>query len=53
MAQSVLRILQERVPHAIVETGSYVGDDMALVERDHLIEVLTLLKEDPPWTSAC
>ncbi|MCA9648455.1 MAG: NADH-quinone oxidoreductase subunit C [Myxococcales bacterium] len=47
MAQSVLRILQERVPHAIVETGSYVGDDMALVERDHLIEVLTLLKEDP------
>lgn len=47
MAQRVLEILQERVPHAIRETATYVGDDMALVERDHLIEVLTLLRDDP------
>ena len=47
MAQRVLEILQERVPHAIRETATYVGDDMALVERSHLIEVLTLLRDDP------
>jgi len=47
MAQRVLEILKERLPDAIVETGSYVGDEMALVERDHLLDVLRLLKEDP------
>lgn len=47
MAQRVLQTLTERIPHAIIETGTYVGDEMALVERDHLLEVLTLLKEDP------
>lgn len=47
MAQRVLEILQERLPHAILETGSYVGDEMALVERAHLAEVLTFLRDDP------
>ena len=47
MAQRVLELLQERLPDAVVECGSYVGDEMALVEREHLLEVLTLLKEDP------
>lgn len=47
MAQRVLQLLQERLPHAIAETATYVGDEMALVHRDHLLEVLTFLKEDP------
>lgn len=47
MAQRVLEILKERLPEAIVETATYVGDDMALVERDHLLAVLNLCKEDP------
>ncbi len=47
MAQSVLNILSERLPDACIETGSYVGDEMALVHRDRLLEVLTLLRDDP------
>jgi NADH-quinone oxidoreductase subunit C len=47
MAQRVLEILQERLPKAVVETGSYVGDEMALVDRSHLLEVLTFLRDDP------
>lgn len=47
MAQRVLDLLKQRLPQAIIETGSYVGDEMALVERDHLLDVLTLLKEEP------
>jgi NADH-quinone oxidoreductase subunit C len=47
MAQRVLDILQERLPHAVLEAGSYVGDEMALIDRDHLLEVLTLLRDDP------
>ncbi len=47
MAQSVLHTLSERLPDAVIETGSYVGDEMALVERDQLLEVLTLLRDDP------
>lgn len=47
MAQRVLQILKERLPDAIVETATYVGDDMALVHRDHVLAVLTFLKEEP------
>jgi NADH-quinone oxidoreductase subunit C len=47
MAQRVLEILQERLPHAVLEAGSYVGDEMALVDRAHLVEALTLLRDDP------
>jgi NADH-quinone oxidoreductase subunit C len=47
MAQRVLELLKARLPHAVLETGSYVGDDMALVDRAHLVEALTLLRDDP------
>ncbi len=47
MAQLVLDTLEQKFPHALVETGSYVGDEMALVKREHLIEVLTFLRDDP------
>jgi NADH-quinone oxidoreductase subunit C len=47
MAQRVLDILQRSLPHALVETGSYVGDEIAVVHREHLIETLTLLRDDP------
>src|SRR5690606_986977 len=47
MAQRVLDILQERLPHAVLEAGSYVGDEMALVDRAHLLEVLTQLRDAP------
>jgi NADH-quinone oxidoreductase subunit C len=47
MAQRVLDILQRSVPHALVETGSYVGDEIAVVHREHLIEALARLRDDP------
>jgi NADH-quinone oxidoreductase subunit C len=47
MAERVLQILEQRHPDAILETGSYVGDDMALVERDALLGVLRTLRDDP------
>lgn len=47
MAQRVLEILQESHPAAVLDTGSYVGDEMALVDRERLIEVLTFLRDDP------
>lgn len=47
MAHRVLELLQQRLPEAIIETGSYVGDEMALVDKAHLLETLTLLRDDP------
>ncbi len=47
MAQRVLELLQERLPEAILEAGSYVGDEMVLVDKSRLVEVLTLLRDDP------
>jgi NADH-quinone oxidoreductase subunit C len=45
MAGGVLDILRREVPDAIEESGSYVGDEMAVVVRDRLLEVLGLLRD--------
>lgn len=47
MARAVLDLLRREKPDAIVETATYVGDEMALIERDHVIDVLTLLRDHP------
>ncbi|MCA9706585.1 MAG: NADH-quinone oxidoreductase subunit C [Myxococcales bacterium] len=47
MAQRVLDLLHARLPDAIIESGSYVGDEMALVDKAQLLPVLTLLRDDP------
>ena len=47
MAQLVLDVLQRELPHAIVESGSYVGDEMAIVRRQHLLDALRLLRDHP------
>ena len=47
MAQRVLDVLQRERPSAIVEVGSYVGDEIAVVERDALLDVMTLLRDHP------
>jgi NADH-quinone oxidoreductase subunit C len=47
MAQKVLDILSSKVPASLVETGSYVGDEIAVVHREHLLDVLELLRDDP------
>lgn len=45
MAQRVLEFLQRERPLALAETGSHVGDEIAVVHREHLMEVLTLLRD--------
>lgn len=45
MAQAVLDILARELPDAIEDSGSYVGDEMAVVVRARLPEVLTLLRD--------
>ena len=47
MAQRVLDVLQRERPAAIVEVGSYVGDEIAVIERDQLLDVMTLLRDHP------
>lgn len=45
MAQKVLDILHQQLPDAIEESGSYVGDEIAVIKREHLIETLSLLRD--------
>jgi NADH-quinone oxidoreductase subunit C len=47
MAESVLSTLKKLHGDAILETGSYVGDEMALVDRDHALDVLRTLRDEP------
>lgn len=46
MAESVLTALRERFGDAILETGTYAGDEIAVVARARLIEALTFLRDD-------
>ncbi len=52
MAESVLTALTERFGDAILETGTYVGDEIAIVARERLVEVLTFLRDDPQMAFA-
>ena len=52
MASSVLTTLSSQFGDGIVETGSYVGDEMAIVTRDALLDVLTFLRDDPAMAFA-
>jgi NADH-quinone oxidoreductase subunit C len=45
MAQAVLDVLLREVPDAIEESGSYVGDEMAVIVRGRLVETLELLRD--------
>jgi NADH-quinone oxidoreductase subunit C len=45
MAKNVLDLLEREVPDAIEEAGTYVGDEMAVIRREHLLDVLTLLRD--------
>lgn len=48
MSNAALEKLTANAPEgAILETGTYVGDEMVLVAREHLLAVLTVCKEDP------
>ena len=48
MAESVLTTLHKHHgDDAILQTGSYVGDEMALVERTHLLAVMQTLRDTP------
>lgn len=45
MAQRLLDFLARERPAALIETVTYVGDEIALVHREQLVDVLTLLRD--------
>jgi len=47
MAKAVLDALTAKFPHAITNTESQNGDEIAWVKRENLVEVATWLKTDP------
>jgi NADH-quinone oxidoreductase subunit C len=47
MSVRVLELLRQKAPTAVLETATHVGDDMALVERSKILEVLNVLRDDP------
>ena len=46
MATSVLTALSASFGDTILESGSYVGDEMAIVPRERLLDVLGFLRDD-------
>lgn len=47
MAQKVLTILKQQMPDAIEQSGTYVGDEIAIVPRERILAVLELLRDHP------
>ena len=47
MAQIVVDAVQANFPSAVVSTHAWRGDETIVVRREHLIEVLTFLRDDP------
>jgi|SRR5687768_15240355 len=47
MSERVTKIVAAKLPDAVLETGSYVGDDMLLVEKSRILDVMSLLRDDP------
>jgi NADH-quinone oxidoreductase subunit C len=47
MAERVLEILRQELPEAIEDSGSYAGDEIVVVFRDHLSKTLTALRDHP------
>ena len=47
MAQRILDLLHRELPDAILESGSYVGDEIALVHKEQVHQVLKLLRDHP------
>ena len=47
MSKKALDILAGKAEGALLETASYLGDDMALVKRERIHDVLALCKREP------
>ncbi|MEM6993811.1 MAG: NADH-quinone oxidoreductase subunit C [Myxococcota bacterium] len=47
MSKKALDILAGKASDAVLETASYLGDEMALIKRDSILPVLALCKSDP------
>src|SRR5207244_1746006 len=47
VAQSLIDLLRETHPDAIVSTPGHRGDEVVVVRRERLVEVCRFLKEDP------
>lgn len=49
MSQALIDALRERMPDAVVSSHSHRGDEVVVVKREQLVEVMKLLKNDPAF----
>jgi NADH-quinone oxidoreductase subunit C len=47
MSDALIARLHERVPEAIVEASEFRGETSVVVRKEHLIPVMTFLRDDP------
>lgn len=47
MAQAFIDLVREKFPDAVVSALTHRGDDVVTVKREHLVEVMTFLRNDP------
>ena len=47
MSERVLQTLKDKLPDAVLETATYVGDDMALVDKSRILDVMAVLRDHP------
>ncbi len=49
MSQAFIDALKSKLPDAVVSSHSHKGDDVVVIKREHLVEAMTLLKNDPEF----
>jgi NADH:ubiquinone oxidoreductase subunit C len=47
MSQALIDLVREKLPDAVVSSHSTRGDEVVVVKREHLVEVVTFLRNDP------
>jgi NADH-quinone oxidoreductase subunit C len=47
MSQALIDLVREKLPDAVASSHSTRGDEVVVVKREHLVEVVTFLRNDP------
>src|ERR1700694_2170502 len=47
MSQALVDLLREKHPDAVVSSHSHKGDEVVVLKREKLVEVVRFLKDDP------
>ncbi len=47
MSQALIDLLKEKLPDAIVSSHSHCGDEVVVVKREQIVDVIKFLRDDP------